>query len=98
MKLQLTLLIFTLTLFNCSSDNKDDVLATAHINLTFTHKWGNALVTNEDFNNIQFINGDLFLNNNQIFKSRVPKNDIIYCGNQTIDVIKFEEKLELILL
>lgn len=43
--------------------------------------------------NIQFINGDLFLNNNQIFKSRVPKNDIIYCGNQTIDVIKFEEKL-----
>jgi len=43
--------------------------------------------------NIQFINGDLFLNNNQIFKSRVSKNDIIYCGNQTIDVIKFEEKL-----
>ena len=43
--------------------------------------------------NIQFINGDLFLNNNQIFKSRVPKNDIIYCGNQTIDVVKFEEKL-----
>jgi signal peptidase I len=43
--------------------------------------------------NIQFINGDLFLNNNQIFKSRVPKNDIIYCGNQTIDVIKFKEKL-----
>ena len=43
--------------------------------------------------NIQFINGDLFLNNNQIFKSRVPKNDIIYCGNQTIDVINFEEKL-----
>ena len=43
--------------------------------------------------NIQFINGDLFLNNNQIFKSKVPMNDIIYCGNQTIDVIKFEEKL-----
>ena len=43
--------------------------------------------------NIQFINGDLFLNNNQIFKSRVPKNDIIYCGNQTIDVVKYEEKL-----
>ena len=56
MKLQLTLLIFTLTLFSCSSDNKDNVLATAPINLTFTHKWGNALVTNEDFNNIQFIN------------------------------------------
>lgn len=56
MKLQLTLLIFTLTLFSCSSNNKDNVLATAPINLTFTHKWGNALVTNEDFNNIQFTN------------------------------------------
>jgi signal peptidase I len=43
--------------------------------------------------NIQFINGDLFLNNNQIFKSRISKNDTIYCGNQTIAVNTFEEKL-----
>ena len=42
--------------------------------------------------NIQFINGDLFVNNNQIFKSRISQNDKIYCGNQTIDVNTFEEK------
>jgi len=43
--------------------------------------------------NIQFINGDLFLNNKQILKSRVFKSDTIYCGNQTIEVNTFEEKL-----
>jgi len=43
--------------------------------------------------NIQFINGDLFLNNNQILKSTVSKSDTIYCGNQTIEVNNFEEKL-----
>ena len=32
--------------------------------------------------NIQFINGDLYLNNNQILKSRISKTDIIYCGNK----------------
>jgi len=42
--------------------------------------------------NIQFIDGHLFLNNNQIPKLIVSKNDIIYCG-KTIDVNTFEEKL-----
>ena len=42
---------------------------------------------------IQFINGDIFYNNNQILKSRVSKTDIIYCGKQTIEVDTFEEKL-----
>ena len=42
---------------------------------------------------IQFIEGDIFLNNNQIFKSRVSKTDVIYCGKQTIEVNTFEEKL-----
>ena len=42
---------------------------------------------------IQFIDGDVYLNNNQILKSRVSKYDIIYCGNETIDVNTFEEKL-----
>ena len=41
---------------------------------------------------IQFIDGDLFLNNNQISKSIVSKTDIIYCG-QTVNVNTFEEKL-----
>ena len=42
---------------------------------------------------IQFINGDLILNNNQILKSRISKTDVIYCGKETIDVYTFEEKL-----
>ncbi len=44
-------------------------------------------------NKIQFIDGDLYLNNNQILKSRISKNDIIYCGKETINVNTFEEKL-----
>ena len=42
---------------------------------------------------IQFINGDIFLNKNQVLKSRISKTDIIYCGKQTIEVNTFEEKL-----
>ena len=42
---------------------------------------------------IQFISGDVFLNSNQILKSRLSKTDIIYCGKQTIEVNTFEEKL-----
>ncbi len=43
---------------------------------------------------IQFIEGDLFVNNNQILKSRISKSDTIYCGNKIIKVNTFEEKLE----
>ena len=42
--------------------------------------------------NIQFINGDLFLNNNQIIKSILSKIDVVYCG-KAINVNKFEEIL-----
>jgi signal peptidase I len=42
---------------------------------------------------IQFINGDLIVNNSQVMKSRVSKTDVIYCGKETIDVYTFEEKL-----
>jgi|TARA_B110000914_G_C15468270_1_gene449366 signal peptidase I len=42
--------------------------------------------------NIQFINGDLFLNNNQIIKSILSKTDVVYCG-KAINVNKFEEIL-----
>jgi len=41
---------------------------------------------------IRFIDGDLFINNNQILKSIVSKTDTIYCG-KTIDVNTFQEKL-----
>ena len=42
---------------------------------------------------IQFINGDLFLNNNQILRTKNKKSDLIYCGNETININSFEEKL-----
>jgi signal peptidase I len=42
---------------------------------------------------IQFINSNLYIDNSEILKSRISKNDKIYCGNMTIDVFTFEEKL-----
>tara|TARA_B110000971_G_scaffold214999_1_gene247801 strand:- start:249 stop:983 length:735 start_codon:yes stop_codon:yes gene_type:complete len=41
---------------------------------------------------IQFIDGELFLNNNQILRSKISKTDVIYCG-KAINVNTFEEKL-----
>ena len=43
--------------------------------------------------NIRFISGNLFLNNNEVLKSRISKTDIIYCGKETIEVNTFQEKL-----
>ena len=42
---------------------------------------------------VQFIGGNLFLNSNQIFKSKISETDIIFCGKQKIEVNTFEEKL-----
>jgi signal peptidase I len=42
---------------------------------------------------VQFINGSLYINNNEILKTRISSTDIIYCGNDTIPVYTFEEKL-----
>ena len=42
---------------------------------------------------IKFIDTNLYLNNSEIFKSRISKNDQIFCGKTTIDVFTFEEKL-----
>ena len=42
---------------------------------------------------IQFIDSNLYINNNEIMKSRISSEDKIYCGNSTIDVFTFEEKL-----
>ncbi len=42
---------------------------------------------------IQFIDGNLYVNNNQIIKTLVTSTDVIFCGNQTIKVNTFEEKL-----
>ena len=42
---------------------------------------------------VQFIDGDIYLNSNQILKTIKNKNDFVYCGNTKIEVISFEEKL-----
>ena len=43
--------------------------------------------------NIQFIDSNLYLNNSEVLKSRISLKSKIYCGNDTIDIYKFEEKL-----
>tara|TARA_B100000427_G_C15434852_1_gene562454 strand:- start:260 stop:991 length:732 start_codon:yes stop_codon:yes gene_type:complete len=42
---------------------------------------------------VQFIDGDVYINDNQILKTIVSKNDIIFCGYKKINVNTFEEKL-----
>jgi len=42
---------------------------------------------------IQFIDSNLYINNNEVLKSRISKNDKIYCGNNIIDVFTFSEVL-----
>ena len=42
---------------------------------------------------VQFIDSNLYINQNEIFKSRISKKDIIYCGNKKIDVFTFQELL-----
>ena len=42
---------------------------------------------------IQFINGVIYLNNNEILKTLVNNNDILYCGNKKFPTRTFEEKL-----
>ena len=42
---------------------------------------------------VQFIDSNLYINNAEVMKSRVSKNDIIYCGNKKLNVFTFEELL-----
>ena len=42
---------------------------------------------------IQFIDGELYINNNVVFKNLMSKNDQIFCGSQPIDVLTFQEEL-----
>ena len=42
---------------------------------------------------VQFIDSNLYLNNSEVMKSRVSKNDKIYCGSSEINVFTFNEKL-----
>ena len=42
---------------------------------------------------IKFVDSNLYINNSEILKSRISKNDKIYCGKKTIDVFTFKESL-----
>ena len=42
---------------------------------------------------IQFIDGILYINNLEVFKDLKSNNDIIFCGDKTIDVNTFEENI-----
>jgi len=42
---------------------------------------------------IQFIESNLYLNNSEILKSKISKNDIIFCGDKKLEVFTFEELL-----
>ena len=56
MKIKLLFLMIVPVLFGCSSDKDDKEMAT-EIRFTFIHKWGETVITNQDFNTIQFTNG-----------------------------------------
>ena len=43
---------------------------------------------------IQFINNELYLNNNIVFKNLKSENDQIFCGKKLINVFTYEEKLD----
>lgn len=62
MKKILALLLFTTLSFNsCSEDNDDNLSPRVSTTFTFTHNWDGTLVTNADFNTLQYTNanGDL---------------------------------------
>jgi len=42
---------------------------------------------------VQFIDGNLYINNNEVLKKKISSTNIIFCGNNTIPVFTFEEKL-----
>ncbi len=43
---------------------------------------------------IQFIDGELYINDLQVFRDIINESKEIYCGNENLDVNFFEEKLE----
>ena len=42
---------------------------------------------------IQFINGDLYINNNQVLKTLTETKENVFCGNDSIKINSFDEKL-----
>ena len=42
---------------------------------------------------IQFIDSNLYINKSEVIKSRISKNDVIFCGNKRLNVFTFQELL-----
>ena len=42
---------------------------------------------------VQFIDSNLYINNSEVLKSRISKNDKIFCGEKKVEVLTFEELL-----
>ena len=42
---------------------------------------------------IQFINGDMYINNSQVLKTIINSNKYVFCGNSLLEVKHFSEKL-----
>ena len=42
---------------------------------------------------IQFVDSNLYINSNEVLKSKISKKDIIFCGKKMIKVFTFEELL-----
>tara|TARA_B100001123_G_C15317062_1_gene1026502 strand:- start:2356 stop:3090 length:735 start_codon:yes stop_codon:yes gene_type:complete len=42
---------------------------------------------------VQFIDGSIYINNNQVLNTLINDNEVLYCGSQKINVSTFEEKL-----
>ncbi len=42
---------------------------------------------------IQFIDGNLYINNNELLKTKISNIDNVFCGNESIEVKFFNEKL-----
>ena len=43
---------------------------------------------------IQFIDGNLYINNAEVLKSQISKSDKIFCGKEIIEVFTYEELLQ----
>ena len=43
---------------------------------------------------IQFIDGELYINKNQVLKTSVKSNQVIFCGNAKLKSVFFDEKLQ----
>lgn len=76
----LLLFVFILSFVSCTEDNDDNQTAEVTTTFNFTHNWDGALVSNINFNAIQYTNenGELL----SIERLRYVVSDIIFSNNE----------------